>query len=247
MAASSKAKSSRGNAGSKSSTKGSRGNVSSTKSERNSNPEKKPTRSAPITPTATTDAPKKRKAKQAPTPQADPVGARMAIDIPLAPGAVGFGKHRGKAWRDVPRDYLEWMVANGHSAIADASTELARRDAGPIVNVVLTSSAIDEASLKLFEYWQATRGTWEGFYAWLDKLAKGAIASVSDPATHPTIVYREIEFVFSYHAKTGFAASAQLDMIRNPKAGIAWKPSTRAGMDRAAYADRQRVKGVGVW
>ena len=25
---------------------------------------------------------------------------------------VGFGKHKGKRWRDVPDDYLEWLVLN---------------------------------------------------------------------------------------------------------------------------------------
>jgi len=34
---------------------------------------------------------------------------RNVLDEP-----VRFGKHKGKVWRDVPVDYLEWQIANGH-------------------------------------------------------------------------------------------------------------------------------------
>ena len=227
------------------------GNVTSTKSERNRNPKKKSARSTPAPPKLATDAPEKRKNKQVASPQA--VGARMAIDIPLseivsiiAPPRITFGKHRGKTWADVPRDYLDWMVASGHTAVADARAELVRRDAPAPIRIVLAPAAIDEASLKLRDYWDASRGTWEGLHSWLTKLAAEAFRSVDFlralEADNP-VEFKGILFEFSANIN----GAINLDMIRNPKAGIAWRSDTRAGMARADNADRQRDKGRGVW
>jgi len=227
------------------------GNVSPTKSERNRNPKKKSARSTPAPPKSATDAPEKRKDKQAETPQ--PVGARMAIDTPLselvsiiAPPRIAFGKHRGKTWQDVPREYLQWMVDNGHTAVADARAELSRRDAPPPIAIVIAPAAIDEASLKLRDYWDANRGTWEGLHSWLTKLATEAFRSVDFwralEADSP-VEFKGILFEFSANVN----GAINLDAIRNPKAGIAWRSDARAGMARADHADRQRDKGRGVW
>lgn len=32
------------------------------------------------------------------------------IDAPMVLGKVGFGKHKGIEWKDVPKDYLQWVV-----------------------------------------------------------------------------------------------------------------------------------------
>lgn len=34
---------------------------------------------------------------------------------PILLKTVGFGKHRGEAWEDVPRDYLGWILKGDHS------------------------------------------------------------------------------------------------------------------------------------
>ena len=50
-------------------------------------------------------------------------------DTPTVP----FGKHRRKAWADVPADYLQWMAAQTDmdiDAVTAARTELERRKAG---------------------------------------------------------------------------------------------------------------------
>ena len=38
--------------------------------------------------------------------------AEMRVDGPEAGRILEFGKHRGKAFRDVPVDYLVWLVEN---------------------------------------------------------------------------------------------------------------------------------------
>lgn len=37
----------------------------------------------------------------------------LFIDGPLLLQTVAFGKHAGRRWADVPRDYLAWMLRNG--------------------------------------------------------------------------------------------------------------------------------------
>jgi hypothetical protein len=230
------------------------GNVSPTKSERNRNPKKKAAGSTRAKANSEVIAPKKRNPKQAPTSQpvagSDP-DAAIATSLTdlvaiIAPPRITFGKHRGKTWQDVPREYLQWMVDNGHTAVADARAELSRRDAPPPIAIVIAPAAIDEASLKLRDYWDANRGTWEGLHSWLTKLATEAFRSVDFwralEADSP-VEFRGILFEFSANVN----GAINLDAIRNPKAGIAWRSDTRAGMDRAAYADRQRDTGRGVW
>jgi uncharacterized protein (DUF3820 family) len=35
------------------------------------------------------------------------------VDGPLLLTTCNFGKHAGKKWSDVPRDYLDWMARTG--------------------------------------------------------------------------------------------------------------------------------------
>jgi hypothetical protein len=39
-----------------------------------------------------------------------------------------FGKHRGHDVRDVPREYLEWLLASAHQTVTEVEAELERRD-----------------------------------------------------------------------------------------------------------------------
>jgi exodeoxyribonuclease X len=40
-------------------------------------------------------------------------GFAAHIDSPLVLQACNFGKHAGKAWAEVPRDYLAWILRTG--------------------------------------------------------------------------------------------------------------------------------------
>ena len=44
---------------------------------------------------------------------------------------VGFGKHKGKQFSELPANYLQWMVDNNHRQQAKAVQELAKRQAAP--------------------------------------------------------------------------------------------------------------------
>jgi hypothetical protein len=37
----------------------------------------------------------------------------LFIDGPMVLSRCNFGKHAGKAWAEVPRDYLQWMLRTG--------------------------------------------------------------------------------------------------------------------------------------
>ena len=39
-----------------------------------------------------------------------------------------YGKHRGSDIRDVPREYLEWLLNSSHETVAAIEAELERRD-----------------------------------------------------------------------------------------------------------------------
>jgi Putative quorum-sensing-regulated virulence factor len=39
-----------------------------------------------------------------------------------------FGKYAGEDMRDVPREYLEWLLENSRKTVADVEAELERRD-----------------------------------------------------------------------------------------------------------------------
>ncbi len=41
------------------------------------------------------------------------------VEAPMLVQVVNFGKHRGKKWSDVPRDYLAWFLRNGEGADLD--------------------------------------------------------------------------------------------------------------------------------
>jgi len=45
-------------------------------------------------------------------------------------GRIPFGRHKGKRYRDVPKDYLEWIISSNNQRYMSAAVdELTRRDA----------------------------------------------------------------------------------------------------------------------
>lgn len=41
---------------------------------------------------------------------------------------LSYGKYRGKALQEVPREYLEWLLASSRETVAAVEAELERRD-----------------------------------------------------------------------------------------------------------------------
>ncbi len=56
-------------------------------------------------------------------------GSEAASDEPIdtTKTAVGFGKHKGKLWSDVPLDYLMWLAGSDGASSATAQQEIDRR------------------------------------------------------------------------------------------------------------------------
>lgn len=238
-------KSPKGNIAKQKSTKQSCRIVTRTKPQRKPNVAKKPAKRAPKATIV--------------DPVSKPSHKAIAVEAPQAapgfpPTVITFGKHKGKAWGDVPKSYLEWIVNARLPDAQQACSELNRRNIKPRRNIRIAPAAIDAASLKLRDHWDNTRGTFEGLYAWLVRLCDKAIDGIPGPAlieADSVHVVEGIGFEFSAYfderEHPTRRAGIQLDMIHNPKAGISWNKGTRVGMARAAYADARRPSGVGVW
>lgn len=108
---------------------------------------------------------------------------------------IEFGKHNGELWTRVPVSYLRWIVnsMDNPDVQAIAYAEIKRRGS-TIPKVELSGHAIDNASLRVLEQWQATRRKREGLYSWLERMTLEAI-SKGEKLDTGKIRYLRMKFV----------------------------------------------------
>lgn len=88
---------------------------------------------------------------------------------------IAFGKHKGELFTRLPRSYLVWMINQEAPQWEIAKAEFYRRgDTMPKVEV--SNHAINNASLRVLDIWQATREPDEGLYSWLERMTLEAVA-----------------------------------------------------------------------
>lgn len=91
------------------------------------------------------------------------------------PPVLDFGRHKGTRITRVPISYLRWMVNESHSWADQAKAELDRRGVGELPSLELSTHAIDRASLRVRRQWHQDRGSQEGLYTWLLRIAGEAL------------------------------------------------------------------------
>lgn len=69
-----------------------------------------------------------------------------------------FGKYSGMDLKDVPRDYVEWLINNQQSKIKEFTDEIARRDAVEGANADLTEQIAKAGFRKLSEQMHPDHG-----------------------------------------------------------------------------------------
>lgn len=92
---------------------------------------------------------------------------------------ITFGKYQGQRWTRLPVDYLVYIVNQFDKekrAYKLAQSELDRR--GTIIDhsVVISSHAINRASISCIKAWRVDRGGGEGLYSWLKRVTEEGLA-----------------------------------------------------------------------
>ncbi len=105
-----------------------------------------------------------------------------------------FGKHDGELITRVPINYLRWMMCNRTPMWELAQVEMGRR--GTIApDIDVTGHAIDQASIKLLQYWIRTKREAEGIHAWLIRMASDS-RRIGEGMDGGTYVHIGVKFVF---------------------------------------------------
>lgn len=108
---------------------------------------------------------------------------------------LGLGKYRGERITRIPVSYLNWMVNVGHTEVAQAKAELARRGTKHSAQVEISAHAVDRASQRLLGFWLETRTGEEGLHSWLARMADAALTFPGD--AHGNHSYGPAVFTFS--------------------------------------------------
>lgn len=112
---------------------------------------------------------------------------------------INFGKHKGERVTRLPVDYLEWLI-NENTHYSDiARAELERR--GVPLNgrkIEVSAHAVDRASLRVLNIWQAEHKPNEGLHAWLCRISIQAInqMGLEDAAPEFKIIYSDMVLAF---------------------------------------------------
>lgn len=111
------------------------------------------------------------------------------------------GTHRGESIMRVPAGYLLWMVRVRHIYAEEAQIELDRRGT-KLPDFEVSVHAVDRASTRCLDLYQAHRHKHEGIFTWLGRMAQKALNNGTKQDEGDTIHYRGMRFAFTTEENT---------------------------------------------
>ncbi len=127
-----------------------------------------------------------------------------------------FGIHEGKSIMRVKAEYLFWMVRVRHTYATEAQVELDRRGT-KLPDFEISVHAVDRASTRCLDLYQASRRRNEGIFTWLGRMAQKALDSGTKQNDEGMIHYRGMAFAFTTEETTEWPVLATVSRLRGCK------------------------------